>query len=122
MDNLEKFKVFKYHHLLTRVGFFSLQFRDKSKPFWKLCAPFYILLSLIAFTISCFAFVHQNDVDFSETLRSYFHIIAVTQSIGMFFSYGINMSKIQDVHHRLQGFVDQAGKSLHILLLFFTPY
>lgn len=119
MNKLEKLIVLKYHRLLTRFGIFSIRFGKKVTAYLKLLAPFYILLSLISFILSCAVFIYQNDVDFNETLRSCFHIVAISQAIGMFYCYGINVNRMQAIHHKLQELVDQAGKYFHIWFLLF---
>lgn len=116
MNKLEKVIVLKYHHRLTYRRIFSIQFPNRIGGFFKLFVPFYILSCLISFILSCCVFIYQNDVDFNETLRTCFHIIAISQVLGMFYFYGINVNQIKDIHPKLQGFVDETGEYVRIIL------
>lgn len=84
-----KFTVLKYHDLaVTKLVIY---------PFVK----YFILLNLVAFVASSIMFVYQNISQFDVVLRALIFIFGTCQSIGMFYSYGTNLTKIQAVHFKL---------------------
>lgn len=95
---MDKFKVLKYHDFaLTKLILYPLIAR-------------YILLNLIAFLASSIVFVYQNTSEFDDVLRACFLIFGTCQAIGMFYSYGANLSEIQTVHSKLNEIIGKIAK------------
>lgn len=90
---MAKFKVLKYHDFaLNKLIIYPL-------------ITHYILLNLILFLSSSIVFVYQITSKFDEAIRACFLIFGTCQAIGMFYSYGRNLSEIHAVHSKLNGII-----------------
>lgn len=94
---MNKFKVLKYHAFAVN--------KLKMCPF----ITYYILLNFLAFIASNVVFVHQNISKFDIALRACVFVFGACQATGMFYSYGIHLTKMQAVHSQLNEIV---GKSV----------
>lgn len=111
MVKIKGFNVFKYHKIaLIKLRIYPTSAQNKINVFFKSFASYYILIVLIAFIISSIVFVVQNLSEFTDALRSCMFIFGVCQAIGMFYYYGINASKMQTVHIKLQETIDEMIK------------
>lgn len=92
---MNKFKVLKYHDFaLTKLLIYP-------------SVTYYILLNLIAFVASSIVFVYQNISQFDVALRACIFVFGVSQTVGMFYSYGTNLSRIQAVHAKLNEIINK---------------
>lgn len=98
---MKKFSVLKYQKLaLTKLGIYPI---ENSYT----CSSYGILLILVAFLASGLGFMYENSSELAVVLRSCMLIFAVSQSVGMFHCYAINMKNIQVVHFKLQESIDR---------------
>lgn len=98
---MKKFSVLKYQKLaLTKLGIYPI---ENSYT----CSSYGILLILVAFLASGLGFMYENLSELAVVLRSCMLIFAVSQSVGMFHCYAINMKNIQVVHFKLQESIDR---------------
>lgn len=112
-----KFTVLKYNEfILTQFGIFSKQSSNQtySNVFFKALSSYYILLTMAAFVVSSSIFVYQNSEQFDVALRVFTVSIGTAQSIGMFFSFGKNIKKVNTLHHKLQEIVDESTKGEYL--------
>lgn len=108
---MKEFTVFTYHKFaLTKLRMCSVFIENASNVFFKSFTTRYILFILILLAVSGVVFVRDNTSELTIALHACISIIGVIQAIGMFYCYGINMTKIQSVHFKLQKIVDETVK------------
>lgn len=101
------FKVLKYHeNILLRLGIFQEQ--KSTNGFFTSPIIHCVLFSSVTFIVSSSMYVYQNSVDFNKTLHVALFTIGMTQSMGMFISFGFNATKIHAVHCELQELVKKS--------------
>lgn len=108
-----RFKALKHNeYMLFKIGVFRNQFPKKSivNNFFKSLLIYYFVLVSTTFIISGAMYACQSVVGFSATLRASFFAIGTVQAVGIFISFGINTSKVQAVHLKLQKIVDESSK------------
>lgn len=110
---MKKFKVLAYNeYAFVKVGVYST--RNDNNVFYHSFSPYYILFNLIIFVIAGVntVFIFLNVSEINDALRTAISTLAAAQTVGMFLSYGMNTSKMQALHFKLQKNVDKtfAGK------------
>lgn len=113
-----KFTVLKYNKfVLTHLGILSEQLPSETctrSDFFKRPSSYYILLTMTALVVASVMFVLQNVSQFDVALRTCAIAIGTSQSIGMYFCFGINLRKINALHLKLQAIIDEVvnGKAI----------
>lgn len=64
-------------------------------------------MTTTAFVVASVIFVLQNPSQFDVALRTSAIAIGTSQSIGMYFYFGINMEKVNTLHFKLQEIIDE---------------
>lgn len=89
---------------------------DLNKPsneFFKSFATYYVLFSVISFTIGSSAvFVYKYSSHFEVVSEPCLIVIAGLQAVGMFVSVGLKMKQIKVLHIKLQEIVDESMSHL----------
>lgn len=112
MVKLKAFSVLEYHKFaLTKLGIYRSASQNKNNVFFKSFVSYYVSIVLFTFIITGLAFVHENISDITIALRALVFIIGVIQALCMFHCYGIKVSKIKDVHIKLQEIIDEIVES-----------
>lgn len=112
LETMVKFKVLKYHeYVLFKLGIFQNHFPQKPiNGFLKSPIIYYNLFVSTTFIVSSTVYAYQSDVEFKTLLRACLFTIGTIQATAMFVSFGLNSSKIQAVHLKLQELVDTSHK------------
>lgn len=108
---MKELNVFKCHKLvLMKLGIYPIHSHSKVNVFFKSFVSYYISLILIAVIVLGAILIVKNVSEFTVALCTSLLIFGASQSAGMFCCYGINMSRIQAVHLKLQEIVDKIAK------------
>lgn len=107
---MKEFKVLEYNQISMRwAGIHSKDLYKPTNEFFKSFATYYILFSVISFTIGSSAvFVYKYSSNFEVVSEPSLIVIAGSQAAGMFLSVGLNMKKIKILHIKLQEIVDES--------------
>lgn len=108
-----KFTVLKYNKfILSHLGISIKQSSNRTiqNVFCKAISSYYILTTMIVFVVASVMFVLQNLSQYNVALRTCAIAIATSQSIGMYFCFGINVNKINALHFKLQEIIDELAK------------
>lgn len=107
---MKGFKVLEYNQISMRwAGIHSKDLHKPTNEFFKSFATYYILFSVISFTIGSSAvYIYKNSTHFEMVSEPILIVIAGLQAGGMFLSVGLNMKKIKILHIKLQEIVDES--------------
>lgn len=112
-----KFKVLKYNEFsLVHLGMFSKRVEEKPPSFFQLFRIWPSLAISGTFCILGSMYAYQHSSQFTLALRTWNLTSGAAQALCAFICFGLNSTKIQAVHQKLQDLVDKTapeGKNFH---------
>lgn len=119
MAKIRGYRMFKYHKwILAKLRIYQAQPQNEINIFLKSFSFYYEVILTIAFDTSNIVFQIQHiSQDFSVALRACIFLTANTQAMFMFLFYGINVTKIRDMHIKLQRIIDECIESKFLALI-----
>lgn len=108
---MAKFKVLANNQIF--LSFLGIRFDRSSQEtneFFKSILPYFFLIVSICSVLSAAAFIHSSWPHLEIILQSAsIASFGMSQSVGVFFAFGLKMKRVKALNFRLQDIVDEQG-------------